>query len=50
MVTKTKLMKCVHCGKTIQSMSPVRKYCFDCRQKMRLVWLDNFKKKKKGSK
>ena len=47
MPTKMKLMKCVNCGKTIRSTSPVRKYCFDCRQKMRSIWLENFKKKKK---
>lgn len=42
-----KLRKCVKCGKTIQSLSPMRKYCFECRIKMRKVWFENFKKKKR---
>jgi len=38
--------KCVKCGKKVRSISPMRKYCFDCRIKMRKVWFDNFKKRR----
>ncbi|RMF06531.1 hypothetical protein D6764_01980 [Candidatus Woesearchaeota archaeon] len=47
---KQELRKCVKCGKTIKSISPMRKYCYDCRIEMRKVWFENFKKKKAGEK
>lgn len=49
MPIKQKLMRCVNCNTKIKSNSAVRKYCFDCRVKMRDVWLANFKKKKKAN-
>lgn len=49
-VAKRKLAKCVKCSAAIKSHSPVRKYCFDCRIKMKSVWIGNFKKKIGGRK
>ena len=47
---KLKLRKCTKCGKSIKSISPMRKYCFECRLKMRKVWFENFKKRQKAEK
>ena len=47
MAANQKLKKCIRCGKTIKSLSPMRKYCFECRIEMRKVWFENFKKRRK---
>jgi len=36
-----KLRKCIKCGVDVQSYSPMRKYCFDCRIAMRRTWAEN---------
>ncbi|MBI2548991.1 hypothetical protein HYW21_06590 [Candidatus Woesearchaeota archaeon] len=50
---KTMILKkkrCIKCKKVVNSISPMRKYCFDCRLKMRRVWFENFKRRKEATK